>query len=84
MQFQNCLQMMRTESDTMAEDIPEFGLMDGIFVFVGAVSLWRAVTAFEDTYFFPEDAERSVMASAALGLGIMAWKGKDFLAILKA
>ena len=65
-------------------DEPEFGLSDGIFVFVGAVSLWRAVTAFEDAYFFPNDNERSVLASAAVGLGIMAWKGKDFLAILKA
>jgi hypothetical protein len=42
------------------------------------------VTAFEDAYFFPNDNERSVLASAAVGLGIMAWKGKDFLAILKA
>jgi len=75
--------MMRTESDMMSDE-PEFGLADGIFVFIGAVSLWRAVTAFEDSYFFPDDAERSVMASAALGFAIMAWKGKDFLGILKA
>jgi hypothetical protein len=75
---------MRTESDTMADDISEFGLADGLFVFVGAVSLWRAVTAFEDAYFFPKDAERSIMASAAVGFAIMAWKGKDFLEILKA
>ena len=68
----------------MMSDEPEFGLADGIFVFIGAVSLWRAVTAFEDSYFFPDDAERSVMASAALGFAIMAWKGKDFLGILKA
>ena len=65
-------------------DEPVFGLSDGIFIFVGAVSLWRAVTAFEDAYFFPDDNERSVLASAAIGLGIMAWKGKDFLGILKA
>ena len=65
-------------------DEPVFGLSDGIFVFIGAVSLWRAVTAFEDAYFFPNDNERRVLASAAVGLGIMAWKGKDFLAILKA
>ena len=65
-------------------DEPVFGLSDGIFVFIGAVSLWRAVTAFEDAYFFPNDNERSVLASAAVGLGIMAWKGKDFLAILRA
>ncbi len=75
--------MMRTESDMMADE-PEFGLADGLFVFIGAVSLWRAVTAFEDSYFFPDDAERSVMASAAVGFAIMAWKGKDFLAILRA
>ena len=65
-------------------DEPEFGLADGIFVFIGAVSLWRAVTVFEDSYFFPDDVERSVMASAAVGFAIMAWKGKDFLGILKA
>ena len=68
----------------MTEETPEFGLADGLSVFVGAVSLWRAVTAFEDTYFFPKDAERSIMASAAVGFAIMAWKGKDFLEILKA
>jgi len=27
----------------MTEETPEFGLADGLFVFVGAVSLWRAV-----------------------------------------
>jgi len=75
---------MRTESDMMAEETPEFGLADGLFIFIGAVSLWRAVTAFEDSYFFPDDVERSVMASAAVGFAIMAWKGKDFLEILKA
>jgi hypothetical protein len=76
--------MMRTESDKMDNNEPEFGLADGIFVFIGAVSLWRAVTVFEDSYFFPDDVERSVMASAAVGFAIMAWKGKDFLGILKA
>ncbi len=76
--------MKTTEDGKMADDTPAFGLADGIFVFVGAVSLWRGVTAFEDAYFFPEDPERSILASLAVGLAIMAWKGKDFMGILRA
>ena len=68
----------------MVSGNPQLGMLDGIVIFVAAASLWRVVGDIEETYLFPNDPKKSLFASAVLGLGLLAWRGKNILAIMNA
>lgn len=56
-------------------------ILTGIFVVVAAASIWRGITRLEDNYFFPESPNISILSSLLLGVGILAYKGKDIKTI---
>jgi len=68
----------------MVSGDPKLGMLDGVVIFVAAASLWRVVGDIEEIYFFPNDPMKSLFASAVLGLSLLAWRGKNILAIMNA
>tara|TARA_R110000796_G_scaffold195999_1_gene312528 strand:+ start:310 stop:501 length:192 start_codon:yes stop_codon:yes gene_type:complete len=56
-------------------------ILTGIFVVIAAASIWRGITRLEDDYFFPENPNFSILSSILLGVGILAYKGKDIKTI---
>ncbi len=63
---------------------PKLGMLDGIVIFIAAASLWRVVSDVEEIYFFPNDPRKSLFASAIIGFGLLAWRGKNVLAVMNA
>jgi hypothetical protein len=61
----------------------KLGVMDGIVVFLAATCLFRASQDFQEVYFYPDDNKKSLALSAAIGFGLLLWRGKDLLTIVE-
>lgn len=80
----NHLMQQKLRSENYATENTSKKLLSGVFMLVAVASLWRAVTVTEDTYLFPkENKYMTILGSASIGLGILAWKGDSILAALE-
>ncbi len=80
----NRLMQQKMQSENYAAENTSKKLLSGVFMLVAVASLWRAVTVTEDTYLFPkENKYMTILGSASIGLGILAWKGDSILAALE-
>ena len=80
----NRLIQQKMRSENYASENTSKKLLSGVFMLVAVASLWRAVTVTEDTYLFPkENKYMTILGSASIGLGILAWKGDSILAALE-
>lgn len=80
----NRLIQQKMRSENYASENTGNKLLSGVFMLVAVASLWRAVTVTEDTYLFPkENKYMTILGSASIGLGILAWKGDSILAALE-
>ena len=80
----NRLIQHKMRSENYASENTGNKLLSGVFMLVAVASLWRAVTVTEDTYLFPkENKYMTILGSASIGLGILAWKGDSILAALE-
>ncbi len=80
----NRLIQHKMRSENYASENTSKKLLSGVFMLVAVASLWRAVTVTEDTYLFPkENKYMTILGSASIGLGILAWKGDSILAALE-
>ena len=80
----NRLIQQKMRSENYASENASKKLLSGVFMLVAVASLWRAVTVTEDTYLFPkENKYMTILGSASIGLGILAWKGDSILAALE-
>ena len=80
----NRLIQQKMRSENYASENTSKKLLSGVFMLVAVASLWRAVTVTEDTYLFPkENKYMTILGSASIGLGILAWKGDTILAALE-
>lgn len=61
----------------------QLGVMDGVVVFLAATCLFRASQDFQEVYFYPDDNKKSLALSAAIGFGLLLWRGKDLMAIVE-
>ena len=80
----NRLIQQKMRSENYASENTSKKLLSGVFMLVAVASLWRAVTVAEDAYLFPkENKYMTILGSASIGLGILAWKGDTILAALE-
>ena len=80
----NRLIQQKMRSENYASENTSKKLLSGVFMLVAVASLWRAVTVAEDAYLFPkENKYMTILGSASIGLGILAWKGDSILAALE-
>lgn len=63
-----------------AEDL---SWMDGIILFAAASALFRFSQDVQEKYLFPNDPDKSLWASAIIGVGLLVWRGKDLKSIIE-
>ncbi len=61
----------------------QLGVLDGVVLFIAATCLFRASQDFQELYFYPNDQRKSLATSAAIGIGLLLWRGKDLFAIIE-
>jgi len=61
----------------------KLGVLDGVVLFIAASCLFRATQDFQELYFFPKDAKKSLALSTAIGVGLLLLRGKDLYAIIQ-
>jgi|TARA_R110002074_G_scaffold135777_2_gene280444 hypothetical protein len=63
-----------------AEDL---SWMDGIILFAAASALFRFSQDVQEKYLFPNNPDKSLWASAIIGVGLLMLRGKDLKAIVQ-
>ena len=63
-----------------AEDL---SWMDGIILFAAASALFRFSQDVQEKYLFPNNPDKSLWASAIIGVGLLVWRGKDLKSIIE-
>jgi hypothetical protein len=63
-----------------AEDL---SWMDGIILFAAASALFRFSQDVQEKYLFPDNPEKSLWASAIIGVALLVWRGKDLKSIIE-
>jgi hypothetical protein len=63
-----------------AEDL---SWMDGIILFAAASALFRFSQDVQEKYLFPNNPDKSLWASAIIGVALLVWRGKDLKSIIE-
>jgi hypothetical protein len=58
-------------------------VMDGIILFSAASALFRFSQDIQEKYLFPNNPSKSLWASAAIGVVLLAFRGKDLKSIVE-
>ena len=61
----------------------KLGWADGIILFAAASALFRFSQDIQEQYLFPNDTNKSIWASAVIGIILLASRGKDFKSIIE-
>ena len=58
-------------------------VMDGVILFAAASALFRFSQDVQEKYLFPDNPEKSLWASAIIGVALLVWRGKDLKSIIE-
>jgi hypothetical protein len=61
----------------------KFGWADGIIIFAAASALFRFSQDIQEQYLFPNDENKSIWASAVIGVVLLMLRGKDLKSIIE-
>ena len=61
----------------------KLGWADGIILFAAASALFRFSQDVQEKYLFPKDTNKSIWASAVIGVVLLMLRGKDLKSIIE-
>jgi hypothetical protein len=61
----------------------KLGWADGIILFAAASALFRFSQDVQEKYLFPKDTNKSIWASAVIGVALLMLRGKDLKSIIE-
>jgi len=61
----------------------KLGVLDGVILFAAASALFRFSQDIQEQYLFPNAPDKSLWASAVIGLGLLIMRRKDLSSIIE-
>lgn len=61
----------------------KLGVLDGVILFAAASALFRFSQDIQEQYLFPNSPDKSLWASAVIGLGLLIMRRKDLSSIIE-